>query len=42
MFETKHSKINGLQRPSNTKQINRGQNIPFEIWKYDAVRKYKI
>ena len=27
--------------PSNTKQMNRLQNIRIEIWKYKAVRKYK-
>ena len=29
------------KRPSNTKQMNRLQNIRIEIWKYKAVRKYK-
>ena len=29
------------KRPSNTKQINRLQNIRIEIWKYKAVTKYK-
>ena len=29
------------KRPSNTKQINRLQNIRTEIWKYKAVRKQK-
>ena len=28
--------------PSNTKQMNRVQNIRIEIWKYKAVRKYKV
>ena len=32
----------GCKRPSNTKQMSRVQNIPSEIWKYKAVRKYKI
>ena len=27
--------------PSNTKQMNRLQNIQIEIWKYKVVRKYK-
>ena len=30
------------KRPSNTKQVNRVQNVQIEIWKYKAVRKYKI
>ena len=29
------------KRPSNTKQMNRLQNIRIKIWKYKAVRKYK-
>ena len=29
------------KRPSNTKQMNRLQNIRIEIWKYKAVRKCK-
>ena len=29
------------KRPSNTKQMNRLQNIRIEIWKYKAVKKYK-
>ena len=29
------------QRPLNTKQMNRLQNIRIKIWKYEAVRKYK-
>ena len=29
------------KRPSNTKQMNRSQNIQIEIWKYKAVKKYK-
>ena len=29
------------KRPSNTKQMNRLQNIRYEIWKYIGVRKYK-
>ena len=29
------------KKPSNTKQMNRLQNIRIEIWKYKAVRKYK-
>ena len=40
MFGTKQSKID-CKRPSNTKQMNRLQNIRIEIWKYKAVRKYK-
>ena len=27
------------KRPSNTKQMNRLQNIRIEIWKYKAVKK---
>ena len=30
------------KRPSNTKQMNRSQNIRIEIWEYKAVTKYKI
>ena len=29
------------KRPSNTKQMNRLQNIRIEMWKYKAVKKYK-
>ena len=29
------------KRPSNTKQMNRLQDIRIEIWKYKAVREYK-
>ena len=29
------------KRPSNTKQMNRLQNIQIEIWKHKAARKYK-
>ena len=29
------------KRPSNTKQMNRSQNIRIEISKYKSVRKYK-
>ena len=29
------------KRPSNTKQMNRLQNIRIEIWNYKAVRKCK-
>ena len=29
------------KRSSNTKQMNRLQNIRIELWKYKAVRKYK-
>ena len=29
------------KRPSNTKQMNRLQNVRIEIWKYKAVREYK-
>ena len=30
------------KKDSYTKQMNRLENILVEIWKYEAVRKYKI
>ena len=42
MFGTKNSKINRLKRPSDTKKMNRVQNIQIKIWKYKPIRKYKI
>ena len=33
--------IDNKKRLSHTKQMNKLQNIRVEIWKYEAVRKYK-
>ena len=41
-LEQKNSKTSRLQRPLDTKKMSKVQNISFEIWKYKAVRKYKI
>ena len=44
MFRTKHSKIlkSIAKDHQGTKQMNRVQNTRIEIWKYKAVRKYKV
>ena len=42
MFEIKHSKPNRLKKISNTKQMNRVQNIRVEVWKYKAVKCLEI
>ena len=38
-MNTKYSKTNRLQEPSNTKQINRARNIRIKVWKYKAVER---
>ena len=40
-FEQNIRKQIDCKTPSNTKQMNRLQNIRIEIWKYKAVKKYK-